>query len=76
VTSSNIVEDVVLPYLFAGTFTQVFTVIFSLASMKELYKSPMLSAVGDMTNEVKEPFRIGGEGAVAELVDMLSIMSK
>jgi hypothetical protein len=31
----------------------------------------MLSAVGDMTNEVNEPFRIGGEDAVAELVEMV-----
>jgi hypothetical protein len=29
----------------------------------------MLSAVGEITTEVKLPFLIGGEGAVHELVD-------
>jgi hypothetical protein len=31
----------------------------------------MLSAVGEMMKDVKLPFCIGGEGAVAELVDIV-----
>jgi hypothetical protein len=34
----------------------------------------MLSAVGEMTTEVKLPLLIGGEGAVQEFVDKVYIL--